>query len=197
MFSGLVSYRATVVERKDARGGNTLVLRCEGVAQEQPQVKDSIAVNGACLTATRIQGDQIWFDVVPETLARTDLGALQPGDLVNLEYSLRMGERLGGHFVYGHVDARAAVISRAPEGQGERVRIERPEALARAICEKAYVAVDGVSLTVAKTGPGWFEVAVIPETLVRTTIGHRPDGSFVNLEIDPFARYALAAMESR
>ncbi|MGR4066061.1 MAG: riboflavin synthase [Vulcanimicrobiaceae bacterium] len=197
MFSGLVSYRGTVVERVDARGGNTLRVRCEGVAQERPNVKDSIAVNGACLTAARIEGEDIWFDIVPETLMRSDLGALKPGDLVNLEYSLRLGERLGGHFVYGHVDGTAAVLSRTPEGQGERVRIERPEALHRAICEKAYVAVDGVSLTVAKTGPGWFEVTVIPETLARTTIGHRLAGSLVNLEIDPFARYALAAMENR
>ncbi len=97
---------------------------------------------------------------------------------------------MGGHFVYGHVDTTANVISRVREGQGERIRIESPAALTPMIAEKAFIAIDGVSLTVAAVGDGWFEIALIPETLARTTLGARPVGSRVNLEIDPLARYA-------
>lgn len=192
MFSGLIGYNATVT-RIDALagGGATLLLRCEGVGAERPDVKDSIAVNGVCLTATRIDGETIAFDVIPETLVRSNLGALKPNDIVNLEYSLRVGDRIGGHFVYGHVDATAAVLARTPEGQGERVRIESSPEFAVFVCEKAFVAVDGVSVTVAATGEGWFEIALIPETLKRTTLGRRLPGDRVNIEVDPLARYAL------
>ena len=130
------------------------------------------------------------FDVVPETLARSTLGERATGDCVNLEFALRAGDRIGGHFVYGHVDAVARVLSRVPEGQGERVRFELPAALVFGIVEKGFVAIDGVSLTVAAADDDWFEVAMIPETLARTTIGERARGSLVNLEIDPLARYA-------
>ncbi len=195
MFSGLIAYRATVASLRALEGGGaTLLLRCEGVERERPAVKDSIAVDGVCLTATSIDGDLIAFDVVPETLARSTLGERRKGDRVNLEYSLRVGDRMGGHFVYGHVDATAGVLARAAEGQGERVRIQRPATLATAIVDKAFVAVDGVSLTVAATGGDWFEIAVIPETLARTTLGARPAGSRVNLEADPVARYVAAAI---
>ena len=197
MFSGLIGYRATVAALEDGgNGGVTLRLRCEGVAEEKPEIKDSIAINGVCLTATDVRNDVISFDVVPETLQRSSLGALAPDDRVNVEFSLRVGDRMGGHFVYGHVDANAEILERTPEGQGERVRIERPEALAPMIAEKAFIAVDGVSLTVAAVGEGWFEIALIPETLARTTLGERPAGSRVNLEVDPMARYAYSIIES-
>ena len=195
MFSGLIGYRGAVVSSEPGPdGGATLVLRAEGVEGEAPEVKDSIAVDGVCLTATRIDGDRIAFDVVPETLARSTLGALRPGDAVNLEYSLRVGDRMGGHFVYGHVDATATVLARTPEGQGERVRIERPREVKPMIAEKAFIAIDGVSLTVAAVGRKWFEIALIPETLARTTLGARPVGSRVNIEVDPLARYVHAAV---
>ena len=198
MFSGLIGYRATVVAHDLlSDGGSTLRLRCDGVAAEQPAVKDSIAVNGVCLTATRIDGEIIEFDVIPETLARSALGAARPGEKVNIEYSLRIGDRMGGHFVYGHVDATARVLARTAEGQGERVRIERAAAFEPTIAEKAFVSVDGVSLTVAAVGEGWFELALIPETLARTTLGERPVGSAVNLEIDPLARYVVEAVRAR
>lgn len=192
MFSGLIGYRGTV-ERIDpaSKDDVRITIVCEGVASEKPEVKDSIAVNGVCLTATSLNGDRITFDVIPETLSRSTLGALKAGDKVNLEYSLRIGDRMGGHFVYGHVDANAEVLARTTEGQGERVRIERPNDLARMIVDKAFVSVDGVSVTVAGVGDGWFELALIPETLARTTLGERPAGSRVNLEVDPMARYAI------
>ncbi len=197
MFSGLIGYRGTVVSNEAApNGGRTLVLDADGAGGESAQVKDSIAVNGVCLTLTRIDGDRVAFDVVPETIERSTLGALRPGEKTNLEYSLRVGDRMGGHFVYGHVDATAKVLARTPEGQGERIRIERPAQLAPMIAEKAFIAVDGVSLTVATVGEGWFEIALIPETLARTTLGARAVGSLVNLEIDPLARYAFASQSS-
>jgi riboflavin synthase len=196
MFSGLIRYRGTVVssllrqaQDDKGEGGATLVVRCEGVQSERPQPGDSIAIDGVCLTATAIQGDAVAFDVVPETLACSTLGDRVAGDSVNLEYSLRVGDRLGGHFVYGHVDAPARVLSRIPEGQGERMRVETPPGLAAMIVPKAFIAVDGISLTVAATGDGWFEIALIPETIERTTLRARPPGSRVNLEVDPIARY--------
>lgn len=193
MFSGLIGYRGTVVGLEPrVQGGVLLRVRCEGVAQEAPQVKDSIAIDGVCLTAVAIEGDAIAFEVVPETLARSTLGERAAGDAVNVEYALRVGDRLGGHFVYGHVDGVAAVLAREREGQGVRVRIESPAVLAPMIAEKAFIAVDGVSLTVAAVDERWFEIALIPETLARTTLGARPVASRVNLEVDPLARYCYA-----
>lgn len=196
MFSGLIGYSGELVsaEREDG-GGMRLRIRCDGVKRERPEVKDSIAVDGVCLTATKIDGKTVSFDVIPETLARTTLGLRNPGDVVNVEYSLRVGDRMGGHFVYGHVDATAEVLLRTPEGQGERVRIERPALLAPMIAEKAFIAIDGVSLTVAAVGDGWFDIALIPETLERTTLGRRSAGSRVNLEVDPLARYVVEALK--
>jgi riboflavin synthase len=197
MFSGLIAYRGRVMSSQpQPEGGISLRVRCEGAAAEKPEPKDSIAIDGVCLTATSIDGDAIAFDVVPETLERTTLGSLRSGDRVNVEYSVRVGDRVGGHFVYGHVDATAAVIARDREGQGARIRIERPAELAPMIAEKAFIAVDGVSLTVAAVGEGWFEIALIPETLVRTGMGERSPGSRVNIEIDPVARYTVEALRS-
>jgi riboflavin synthase len=195
MFSGIIGYRG-VVDRVETleNGGATLHVRCEGVKREKPHVTDSIAIDGVCLTVAAKDGKKLSFDVIPETLGRSTLRMRAAGDGVNVEYALRAGDRLGGHFVYGHVDATAGVLARAPEGQGERVRIERPAALAPMLAEKAFVAIDGVSLTVAAAGEGWFEIALIPETLARTTLGARPVGSRVNLEVDPIARYVAAAL---
>lgn len=193
VFSGLISYRGTILSADAVpEGGRRLRVRCEGVAAERPQCKDSIAIDGVCLTVTAVEGDAIAFDVVPETLARSTIGERKAGDLVNVEYALRVGDRLGGHFVYGHVDRTARVLARLPEGQGERVRIERPGEIAAGIVDKAFVAVDGVSLTVAGVGEGWFDIALIPETLARTTLGARSVGSRVNVELDPIARYVGA-----
>jgi len=191
MFSGLIRYTGTVITNRVTLSPveGQLTVRCEGVESERPQPGDSIAIDGVCLTATAVDGDAVAFDVVPETLACSTLGDRVPGDLVNLEYALRVGERLGGHFVYGPVDAATRVVSRMPEGQGERMRVETPPALASMIAPKAFIAVDGISLTVAATGDGWFEIALIPETIARTTLRARPPGSRVNLEVDPIARY--------
>jgi riboflavin synthase alpha subunit len=199
MFSGLIAYRGTVVTLDaDPRVGAMLTVRCEGARAERAEPKDSIAIDGVCLTATAVDGEVVSFDVVPETLACSTLGDRVPGDLVNVEYALRAGDRLGGHLVYGHVDAATRVLLRTSDGQGERMRIETPARLAPMIANKGFVALDGVSLTVAAVGPDGFEVALIPETLARTTLGVRLPGSRLNLEVDPLARYAcLAAAGAR
>ena len=194
MFSGLISYNGTVLDVTPLQeGGLRLRLRCENASDEEVETKDSIAVNGVCLTATEVDHNVIDFDVVPETLQRSNLGTLHVGDVVNLEYSLRLGDRVGGHFVYGHVDDTGEILARTPEGQGERMRVALPENLRPFICEKAFVSVDGVSVTVAAVGDGWFELALIPETLRRTTLGRKGAGDRVNLEADPIARYAVHA----
>lgn len=191
MFGGLIQYRGTILSAQGVPGGGmTLSVRCEGVERERPQVKDSISVDGVCLTATAVAGDTVRFDVIPETMARSTLDDRVAGDAVNIEYALRLGDRVGGHLVYGHVDAPARVLERVAEGQGERVRIETPPALKPMIALKGFVAIDGVSLTIAAVNGGWFEVALIPETLARTTLGSRAAGSRVNIEVDPLARYA-------
>jgi riboflavin synthase len=192
MFSGLISYRGEVVAIEPLEGGGaTLTVRCDGVKREKPAVKDSIAIDGVCLTVAGKSGKTLRFDVIPETLERSTLGLHRAGDRVNVEYALRVGDRIGGHYVYGHVDAPARVLSRAREGQGERVRLERPERLAPMLVEKAFVAIDGVSLTIAAANDGWFEIALIPETLDRTTLGSRAPGDLVNVEVDPIARYVV------
>jgi riboflavin synthase len=200
MFTGLIAYNGAVEDvLQHSHGGARLRIRCEGVAAEHPEVKDSIAVNGVCLTAATVDGDRIDFEIVPETLERSALGSLQPGDRVNLEYSLRLGDRMGGHFVYGHVDATTAVAARTSEGQGIRLRVERPRALAPMLVEKAFVAIDGVSVTIAAVDDvgGTFDIALIPETLARTTLGTRDAGDRVNIEVDPIARYAQARPGAR
>lgn len=197
MFSGLIAYRGVVVAfDRHSGGGAALTIRCEGVGRERPEPKDSIAIDGVCLTATAIDDEVIAFEVVPETLIRSTLGERGPGDRVNVEYALRLDDRIGGHLVYGHVDATARVLERTREGPGERLRIETPNAMAGMMAPKGFVAVDGVSLTIAATVDGAFEIALIPETLTRTTLGDRAAGRRVNLEADPLARYALHALEN-
>ncbi len=194
MFSGLIGHHGVVLQVMPLQdGGMRLRVRCEGASDEQVEVKDSIAVNGVCLTASAVDHNVVDFEVVPETLARSNLAELREGDVVNVEYSLRLGDRLGGHFVYGHVDATGTVVSRDREGQGERVRIALDKKLERYVCEKGYISVDGVSVTIAAAGPQWFELALVPETLARTTLGKRHLGEHVNLEVDPIARYAVHA----
>ena len=194
MFSGLISFSGTVVANEEDAGGRSLVIAAADAIAQGVEVKDSVAINGVCLTVTSVGTERFAFDVVPETLARTNLGALREDDPVNVELSLRLGDRLGGHLVYGHVDASAAVLERIPEGQGERLTVATPPELAHFIVEKGYVALDGVSLTVAAVRNGSFDVALIPETAARTTVGLRKPGDRVNLEIDPLARYGQAAL---
>ena len=159
---------------------------------------ESIAVNGVCLTVADIWDQTFTADVMGETLDRSSLGALTPGAPVNLEQSVRLADRLGGHLVQGHVDGTGTIISRTPTAHWDQVRISLPASISRYVVHKGSIAVDGISLTVSALGPPpadgpdgdtWFEVCLIPETLKRTTMGARAPGEVVNLEVDVIAKY--------
>ena len=191
MFTGIVAELGEVAGVDHHGDAARLTIRgsTEGVA-----LGESIAVNGVCLTVTGILGGTFTADVMGETLSRSGLGTLAPGDPVNLERSVRLADRMGGHLVQGHVDATAAIISRTPAEHWDQVRITLPDEIARYVVEKGSITVDGISLTVSALTPpgtadGWFEVCLIPETLKRTTLGTRPPGEVVNLEVDVIAKY--------
>lgn len=149
----------------------------------------SIAVNGVCLTVVEVAGETVTADVMRETLERSTLGGLRPGEKVNLERAVRASDRLGGHIVQGHIDDAGVVLSRTPGVRWDVVRIGLTDRLARYVAEKGSIAVDGVSLTVSAAGDDWFEVSLIPTTLDLTTLGLRKPGEWVNLEVDVIAKY--------
>jgi riboflavin synthase len=184
----------TGVQSQD--GGLRLSIDIAGL-DRAPAAGDSIAVNGVCLTVAMRRDRLFEFDVIPETLARSNLGALAAGATVNLEPSLRVGETLDGHLVYGHVDATTAIERVDAEGQGARMWCTTPTVIAALVCLKGYVALEGVSLTVAAVEDGRFAVALIPETLKRTTLGRKRPGDLLNIEADPVARYVAAVLGNR
>jgi riboflavin synthase len=197
MFSGLIAHlgRVAAVHGNLAEGISLTIEAPDAVADGVAD-GDSVAVNGVCLTVVKHDVSTMTFDVVPESIRRAGFDALVAGDPVNLELSLRLGDRLGGHLVYGHVDDAATIVAKVAEGQGHRLTVERPAGIAPFIVEKGYIAVDGVSLTVASVSDGIFTIALIPETSRRTTLGTKVAGARVNLEVDPVARYAIGAMDA-
>jgi len=188
MFTGIVRERGRVVSAD--RNGGGVRLRIAARATADAELGDSIAVNGCCLTVTAADGETLEFDAVPETIARTTLGGLGDGDVVNLEPALRAGEPLGGHFVQGHVDGRARVTAVDEEGEGARLRLELEPGLLRYCVEKGSIALDGVSLTVAALRDDGIEIALVPFTLENTTLGALGPGDEVNVEVDLLAKYA-------
>ena len=195
MFTGLISDTAAVERVTPRQGGARLTLRPRTMDVDALTLGESIACSGCCLTVAERGGGLVSFDAVPETIARTTLGSWRPGTLVNLERALAVGDRLGGHLVAGHVDAVGEVVARVPEGQGVRLTVNLPAALAPLVAEKGSVAVDGVSLTVARALRDRFELALIPETLARTTLGTAVPGTRVNLEADVIARHVARLVE--
>lgn len=189
MFTGIVEAKGRIAA-VEARGGDVrLCIEAAALGLADVAVGDSIAVSGVCLTAVALDGGRFAADCSPETLARTTLGTLGVGAPVNLEKSLRLGDRLGGHLVSGHVDGVGRVDAIAPDARAERWRIALPAALARFVAVKGSIAVDGVSLTVNAVGDDWFEFALIPHTVAATTFADRREGAQVNLEVDLVARY--------
>jgi riboflavin synthase len=156
-----------------------------------------VLVNGVCLTAAEISGGRFEADLSTETLDRSALGALAPGDAVNLELPLRLQDRLGGHLVQGHVDAVAEVRLVSPDGNGLELRLEPPPAMLRYIVEKGSVTLDGVSLTVTHVDESGFGVSLIPETLERTNLTDAKPGRRVNLEVDVLAKYVEKMVSPR
>ena len=191
MFTGIVEELGETVAVDDLGDAAQLTVRGPQVTQDVAN-GDSIAVNGVCLTVASTSGDTFTADVMRETLNRSSLGALAPGTPVNLERSVRLADRLGGHLVQGHVDGTGTIISRTPAEHWDVVRIGLPPGppdLARYVVEKGSVAVDGISLTIVSVSATWFEVSLIPETLKRTTLGAKQPGETVNLEVDVMAKY--------
>jgi riboflavin synthase len=187
LFTGLVQDRGVVEQIAGTGDGVRLTIATELV--KELREGDSVAVNGVCLTATSIDGDEFAAEVMNETLARSSLGILGEGGSVNLELPLRASDRLGGHIVQGHVDAVGTVRGVSEDGFARRLEIEAPPSLLRYVVEKGSIAVDGVSLTVADLANESFTVSLIPETLERTTLGAVAPGTTVNLEVDVLAKY--------
>ncbi|MEZ6092682.1 MAG: riboflavin synthase [Pirellulaceae bacterium] len=191
MFTGLIEEMGTIasLERDDvaARIEIDTSIVVEGVTMGA-----SIAVNGCCLTVVSIDGGRLGFDAGSETLSRTNLGNLTPGDAVNLERSIKVGDRMGGHFVTGHVDGLGTIQEIRTEGDWSHYRFVVDERLSRQMASKGSVAVDGISLTLVEVTPTSFSVALVPHTLSVTTLGSKKVGNLVNLETDVLAKYVEA-----
>jgi riboflavin synthase len=195
MFTGLVTDVGVVERLVPRQGGARLTLRPRAMDASALVLGESVACSGVCLTVVERGGGLVSFDAVPETLSRTTVGSWRPGGLVNLERAMAVGDRLGGHIVQGHVDAVGDVLVRIAEGQGARLTVSLPASIAPLVAEKGSIAVDGVSLTVASAGRDRFELALIPETLTRTTLGDARPGTQVNLEVDVVARHVARLRE--
>ncbi|HEV3021089.1 MAG TPA: riboflavin synthase [Pirellulales bacterium] len=195
MFTGIVQTLATVASVRAEPPGTRLWV-CAPRESAGAAVGDSIAVNGCCLTVVEIAGETIGFEAGPETLRRTNLGALAAGNEVNLETALRIGDALGGHFVTGHIDGTGTLAQRSDDGDWSTCWFECPADLTRQMASKGSIAVDGVSLTLVDVARGRFSVQLIPHTLAVTTLGRRQIGDRVNLETDLLAKY-VASVVSR
>lgn len=189
MFTGIVEEMGRVLAiAGDRELENFVTIGC-CLAIEGARPGDSIAVNGTCLTVVTLEEGSFTVGLSPETLRRTNLGSLRIGDPVNLERSLTYGGRMGGHYVQGHVDGVGKIAGITPEGDSLRIRVEPPPGLMRYIVEKGYVAVDGVSLTVAALDETGFTIAMIAYTRDAVIMGGQPVGTPVNIEVDIIAKY--------
>lgn len=187
MFTGLIADVGRVVEVGPSADGYRFTIETDLV--DRISTGDSIAVNGACLTATGIEGRCFSVDAMNQTISLTSLSELEEGTAVNLELALEAGDRLGGHLVQGHVDGVGEVLSAKEDGFSVRLRFSLPAGFDRYVIPQGSITVEGVSLTVAECGEGWAEVALIPETRERTTLGLLEKGGKLNLECDVIARY--------
>ena len=193
MFTGIVEELGEVVGLE--HGDDSARLSVRGpVVTDDVVLGASISVNGVCLTVTDLEDDVFGVDVMAETLRRSSLARLAPGERVNLERAMAASGRFGGHVVQGHVDGVGEVLARVPGDRWEVVRFSLPQALRRYVVEKGSIAVDGTSLTVSAVGEGFFEVSLIPTTLAATTLGSRVVGDPVNLEVDVLAKYVEAQL---
>ena len=191
MFTGLVETVGRVSAREKVDGGMRVRIAAPAIL-DGVRLGDSIAVDGACLTVVAFDEETFTVDAVAETLRRTVIGDRDVGAQVNLERSMRLGDRLGGHLVQGHIDGVGSVRDVMPDGAGVRLTIDVPPQLGRYVVEKGSITVDGVSLTVAATSTGSVEIALIPHTLAETTLGSAASGRRVNLEVDLVAKYVEA-----
>ena len=195
MFTGLVEELGTIAALEQRGPGVRLTVDCPLVS-DGARIGDSIAINGCCLTVVEIEGTRLGFDAGSETLSRTNLGQLAAGSRVNLERALKAGDRLGGHYVTGHIDAVGTVDERRDEADWSFFYFRVPAHLTRQMASKGSVAVDGVSLTLVDVEAERFSVALIPHTLAVTTLGSRKPGDAVNIETDLLAKYVEQQLKS-
>jgi len=196
MFTGIVEEIGMVRHVAESASGKRLEIGCARI-REHLAVDDSVNVSGACLTVVARDDRSLSVDVVPETLSRTNLGRAIRGSRVNLERAATPATMFGGHLVQGHIDGTAALRARHAAGDGARLVFELPKALSRYVVEKGYIALDGVSLTVAILGRAAFEVALIPHTARSTTLGGLRVGDLVNVEVDIVGKYVERMLDAR
>lgn len=189
MFTGLVEDVGIVARVEPGAGTCLIEVRPSALRVDELAIGDSVAIDGVCLTVTARGGGHLAVTAVEETLRRTTLGALAAGHAVHLERALRMGDRLGGHLVQGHVDGVATIADRRADGDNLELTFRAPPALLRYVVEKGSIAVDGVSLTVVRADDNSFAVALIPHTVAVTALGRKEVGGRVNLEVDMIAKY--------
>jgi len=189
MFTGIIQAIGTMARVEPRSGDTRLVIDATGLDMADVAIGDSICVSGVCLTAVAIDASTFAADVSIETLSCTTLGMLKSGDCVNLEKSLRLADRLGGHLVSGHVDGVGQVVAVEPDARSQRWAFEVPSALSRYIAAKGSVCIDGVSLTVNEVAANRFGVNLIPHTIGATTFQDKRVGDAVNIEVDLIARY--------
>ena len=196
MFTGLVEETGTLAALDRLSAGARLTVRAP-LAGSDARPGDSIAINGCCLTVVTHDGEMLGFDLLAETLSRTNLGDLSVGSAVNLERALAATARLGGHFVQGHIDCTAEVLALEPHGADHRIEIALPSEFAHLVAFKGSIAVDGISLTVAEVRAASFIVWIIPHTLAQTNLRTRRAGDRVNLECDLLAKYLDRMLAAR
>ncbi len=192
MFTGLIADVGSVAEVEGGDEGARLRINTKLAGELEPG--DSIAVNGVCLTAAGADRAGFEAQAMNQTLSVTSLGPLAPGDRVNLELALRAGDRLGGHFVQGHVDGTAEVLEAEPDGFARRLRVRLDPVLEPLVVARGSIALDGVSLTVSGLGDGWLEVSLIPETLQRTNLGDAAPGRRLNIECDLIGKHVQRSL---
>lgn len=194
MFTGIVQTKLPIRDVRPIPGKLRLAID-----NQWPDVKhgESVAINGVCLTVADLSEQRLGFDAIPETLARTNLGLLKPGDVVNVERSLRIGDRLDGHFVQGHVDGTGRFIQISQAQDEWRITVEVDSSLAKYLAYKGSISIDGVSLTIARLEKNQLDVALIPTTLDITTLGSRSEGYVCNIECDMIAKQIVSFLEQR
>jgi riboflavin synthase len=192
MFTGIVEEIGTV--KSTQPGKLTIAAK---TTLEGTRLGDSIAVNGACLTVTALDKEAFSIDVMPETLRRSNLGLLRPGDVVNLERGLAVGQRMGGHFVQGHIDGTGRIISLTPEEGAVLMRVAAPADIMGYVVEKGFIAIDGVSLTIISRDATSLTVSLVAYTRENTILGQRKPGDVVNIEVDVLAKYVEQLIKGR
>lgn len=194
MFTGLIEAIGTVRSNRADQQGARLLITAAGIAS-QIRTGESVAVNGCCLTVTLVGGDELTFDLLQETLDRTNLGALRTDAQVNLERAMAADARLGGHFVQGHIDCTARIISFEPRGADHRLQVELPNEFAHYVAAKGSIAVNGISLTVAEVDESSFTAWIIPHTKEQTNLQTARPADLLNLEFDVIAKYVERMLE--